>query len=81
MVVSCASPCIQGLSEPDEAEAMAMLVNNRLAESIANNTARFGGFASLSMHNATNAALELKRAVQELGFLGMFFFLLVYIGA
>ncbi|KAF9442821.1 amidohydrolase 2, partial [Macrolepiota fuliginosa MF-IS2] len=70
MVVSCASPCIQGISDPAEAESMAVLVNNRLAGTIANNTERFGGFASLSMHNATNAALELKRTVQELGFLG-----------
>lgn len=71
MVLSCANPCIQGISDPAAAESMAVTVNNRLAETIANNTERFGGFASLSMHNATNAALELKRAVEELGFLGM----------
>lgn len=74
MVVSCANPCIQGISDPAEAERMAVVVNNRLAETIANNTERFGGFASLSMHNATNAALELKRTVQELGFLGILMF-------
>jgi len=50
---------------------MAVTVNNILAESISNNTRRFGGFASLSMHNATNAALELRRTVKELGFLGL----------
>lgn len=71
MVVSCANPCIQGLSDPVEAENMAVTVNNRLAETIANDTERFGGFASLSMHNATNAALELNRTVTELGFVGM----------
>jgi 2,3-dihydroxybenzoate decarboxylase len=70
MVLSCASPCIQGISDPAEAESMAVMVNNILAETISNNTMRFGGFASLSMHNATNAALELKRTVEELGFLG-----------
>ncbi|KAF7759625.1 hypothetical protein Agabi119p4_11320 [Agaricus bisporus var. burnettii] len=70
MVVSCANPCIQGLSDPVEAENMAVTVNNRLAETIANDTERFGGFASLSMHNATNAALELNRTVTELGFVG-----------
>ncbi len=70
MVLSCATPCIQGFSDPAEAEKWAVTVNNRLAESIANNTGRFGGFASLSMHNATNAALELKRAVEELKFVG-----------
>jgi 2,3-dihydroxybenzoate decarboxylase len=72
MVISCAQPCIQGLSDSDAAADMAVTVNNRLASTIANNTERFGGFAALSMHNATEAALELQRAVKELGFLGMF---------
>ena len=72
MVISCASPCIQGFIDPDAAAAMAVTFNNKLASTIANNTERFGGFAALSMHNATEAALELQRAVKELGFLGMF---------
>ncbi|KAJ7772580.1 amidohydrolase 2 [Mycena maculata] len=70
MVISCASPCIQGIPDQASAEAMARSVNDQLAASIANNTARFGGFAALAMHNATTAAQELKRAVVELGFLG-----------
>ncbi|KAF8882799.1 hypothetical protein BD779DRAFT_1674761 [Infundibulicybe gibba] len=70
MVISCASPCIQGISDPVLAEQMAVDVNNQLAASISNSTDRFGGFASLSMHNATAAAMELKRTVTELGFLG-----------
>ncbi|KAF9007031.1 amidohydrolase 2 [Cyathus striatus] len=70
MVISCAQPCIQGISDPDVAMNMAVMANNRLAASISNNTARFGAFASLAMHNATVAAQELKRAVTELGFLG-----------
>ena len=76
MVISCASPCIQGLSDSDAAAVMAVTVNNKLASTIANNTERFGGFAALSMHNATEAALELQRAVKELGFLGTFSVLL-----
>ncbi|KAJ7346829.1 hypothetical protein DFH08DRAFT_869491 [Mycena albidolilacea] len=70
MVVSCAQPCIQGISDQADAENMARIVNDQLAATIANNTLRFGGFASLSMHNATAAAQELQRAVVELGFLG-----------
>ncbi|KAJ7772595.1 amidohydrolase 2 [Mycena maculata] len=70
MVISCASPCIQGISDQATAEAMARNVNDQLAATIANNTFRFGGFASLAMHNATTAAQELKRTVVELGFLG-----------
>ncbi|PPQ94277.1 hypothetical protein CVT25_004934 [Psilocybe cyanescens] len=70
MVLSCAQPCIQSFSDPVTAENMAVHVNNELAATIANNTERFGAFASLAMHNATAAALELKRAVETLGFLG-----------
>ncbi|THU76577.1 amidohydrolase 2 [Dendrothele bispora CBS 962.96] len=70
MVLSCVSPCIQGISDPTEAQEMAINANNQLADQIANNTLRFGGFAALSMHNATEAALELNRTVKELGFLG-----------
>ncbi|THU93386.1 hypothetical protein K435DRAFT_192334 [Dendrothele bispora CBS 962.96] len=70
MILSCASPCIQGMSDPVEAARMAVNVNNQLAAQISNNTLRFGGFAALSMHNATEAALELNRTVKELGFFG-----------
>lgn len=71
MVLSCANPCVQGVSDPVAAAALAVNVNNQLAATISNNTERFGGFASLSMHNATEAAQELRRTVKELGFLGM----------
>ena len=70
MVLSCANPCIQGISNPKDAEAAAIRVNYILAADISNNSARFGAFAALSMHNATVAAQELRRAVTELGFLG-----------
>jgi 2,3-dihydroxybenzoate decarboxylase len=70
MVLSCASPCIQGIPDPDDAAAMAIHVNDVLASSISNNTLRFGAFAALSMHNASVAAQELNRTVKELGFLG-----------
>jgi 2,3-dihydroxybenzoate decarboxylase len=70
MVISCVSPCIQGISDPEDAEVFARYVNDKLASTISNNTMRFGAFASLSMHNATVAAQELKRAINELGFLG-----------
>ncbi|KAF8968793.1 hypothetical protein BDZ97DRAFT_329211 [Flammula alnicola] len=71
MVLSCASPCIQGIADPVAAAEMAVTVNNRLAAAISNNTERFGGFASLAMQNATVAVIELKRAIQELGFIGV----------
>jgi 2,3-dihydroxybenzoate decarboxylase len=70
MVLSCASPCVQGISDPVAAAALATSLNDQLAASISNNTMRFGAFAALAMHNASVAAQELKRAVTELGFLG-----------
>ncbi|KAF8153948.1 amidohydrolase 2 [Crassisporium funariophilum] len=70
MVISCAQPCTQGIADPVAAASMAVFTNNQLASQISNNTERFGGFATLSMHNASEAALELQRTVKELGFLG-----------
>ncbi|KAI0310495.1 hypothetical protein OF83DRAFT_1154866 [Amylostereum chailletii] len=70
MVLSCASPCIQGIQDAANASAMATTVNNALADIISNNTVRFGGFASLSMHDPAAAAQELNRTVTELGFFG-----------
>ena len=70
MVLSCASPCIQGIQDPTNASAMATFVNNELASQISNNTVRFGAFAALAMHDPAAAAQELNRTVTELGFLG-----------
>ncbi|KIJ25638.1 hypothetical protein M422DRAFT_273395 [Sphaerobolus stellatus SS14] len=47
MVLSCASPCIQGISDPATAEAMAKKNNDALAATIANNTMRFGAFGTI----------------------------------
>ena len=71
MVLSCVNPCVQGISDPEAAAAFAVDVNNQLAAAISNNTARFGAFAALSMHNASIASQELRRAVTKLGFLGL----------
>jgi predicted TIM-barrel fold metal-dependent hydrolase len=70
MVLSCTSACIQGISDPVQAETLARAANDGLAAMIANNTMRFGAFAALPMHNATVAGIELRRAVTELRFLG-----------
>jgi 2,3-dihydroxybenzoate decarboxylase len=70
MVLSLVTPGIQAISDPVVAEASATAANNALAAIISNNTMRFGAFAALSMHNATQAAEELRRTVTELGFLG-----------
>lgn len=70
MVLSLSSPGIQTISNVTLAEEVATRANNDIAASISNNAMIFGAFAALSMHNATQAANELKRCVQELGFHG-----------
>jgi 2,3-dihydroxybenzoate decarboxylase len=70
MVLSCASPCLQGISDPVLADTLMTRVNDDTDSLISNNTMRFGAFAALSMHNATAAANELRRTVSEYGFLG-----------
>ncbi|KAE9407414.1 hypothetical protein BT96DRAFT_971371 [Gymnopus androsaceus JB14] len=76
MALSCSSPCIQGISDPATAESMAISLNNQLAAQIYNDvfhpniTGRFGAFAALSMHNASAAAVELRRACTRTGIPG-----------
>ena len=65
MVISCASPYIQRLSY--SVAAAAVTVNNQLASTIANSTERFGGYAALSMHNATETALSSNVQSKNLG--------------
>jgi len=70
MLLSVTSPGPQG--EPDRAKAqqMAVSANNWLAGEVKKNPKRFGALASLSMHDAAEAAAELRRAVKELGMFG-----------
>ncbi|GJE95646.1 amidohydrolase 2 [Phanerochaete sordida] len=70
MVLSCASPCVQGITDPTNASTTAISLNDELARQISNNTQRFGAFAALAMHDPAVAAAELRRTVTQLGFLG-----------
>ncbi|KAF7315459.1 Serine/threonine-protein phosphatase [Mycena indigotica] len=70
VVLSCASPCTQGIANQTVAEEAARTFNDGLAAAISNNTLRFGAFAALAMHDPAAAATELRRAVTQLGFLG-----------
>jgi predicted TIM-barrel fold metal-dependent hydrolase len=49
---------------------LATQANNDLAALISNNTMRFGAFAALSLHNASQAGIELRRAVTKLDLSG-----------
>jgi predicted TIM-barrel fold metal-dependent hydrolase len=53
-----------------EGVAIARAMNDHLAEAIARHPDRFAGFAVLPMQSPDEAAVELGRAVKELGFLG-----------
>jgi 2,3-dihydroxybenzoate decarboxylase len=70
MLLSVTSPGCQGERDPKKAAAMAVGMNEWLSGEVAKNPKRFGGLASLSMHDPAEAAAELKRAVKELGMFG-----------
>jgi predicted TIM-barrel fold metal-dependent hydrolase len=53
-----------------EAVELCRRVNNALAQQIAEHPNRFRGFATLPLHDPNAAADELKRCVNELGFVG-----------
>lgn len=71
MVLSLTSPGPQDEPDPKKAHDLAARANDYLATEVAKNPARFGGFASLSMHDPEVAAKEARRAVKELGHLGI----------
>ncbi|KAF4628330.1 hypothetical protein G7Y89_g9818 [Cudoniella acicularis] len=70
MLLSLTSPGCQGEADPVKAAKMAVEANDYLSGEVKKNPARFGALAALSMHDADEAAKELKRAVKELGMFG-----------
>lgn len=71
MLLSLTSPGAQGEADPAKARALAVEANDWLAAQVALNPARFGAFASVSMHSAADAVAEARRAVRELGMFGV----------
>ncbi|KAK5657888.1 hypothetical protein OQA88_2437 [Cercophora sp. LCS_1] len=71
MLLSLTSPGAQGEPDPVKARKLASDANDWLAAQVAQNPARFGAFASVSMHNAEDAVAEARRAVKELGMYGV----------
>lgn len=63
MLLSLTSPGPQGQPDPAIAEKTAREANDWLVAECAKHPDRFGGLAALSMHDATQAADELRRAV------------------
>lgn len=59
-----------GNLDHSESVALCRMVNDDLAQQISENPTRFKGFATLPLHDPTAAAAELRRCVDELGFVG-----------
>src|SRR5271169_784169 len=68
-VLSGVSHIVQELA-PDYAPELAATLNDRMAKAITRHPDRFRAFATLPMSAPTAAVDELRRAVEELGFLG-----------
>jgi predicted TIM-barrel fold metal-dependent hydrolase len=69
-ILSLFDPGVQ--EEPDVARAidLAQRANDELAETVRGIPQRFGGFATLATQDADAAAVELERAVSDLGLVG-----------
>ena len=69
-VLSQTAPGIQAISNSPDASAMARHANDALHTSIELQPRRFKGFAALNLQDIDAACAELKRCVNELGFVG-----------
>ena len=69
-VLSATSPGIQGIRDPGLEAETARIWNDYVAEAIQGHKNRLRAFACLPMREPDAAALELERAVKELGLVG-----------
>lgn len=71
-VLSLASPTVESIAGPDRSPNLARVGNDAQAEWVAAHPDRFPGFlASLPMNHPEAALSEAKRAIEELGALGV----------
>jgi len=70
MLLSLTANGPQGEPDPAKAQEIASSANDWLSQQVSLNPQRFGGLASLSMHDAKTASKELTRAVKDLGMFG-----------
>lgn len=68
-VVSHGANSPSALDHPEAVE-LCCAVNDSLAEQISQNPTRFRGFATIPLHDPIAAADEMRRCVNELGFVG-----------
>ncbi|HTB13611.1 MAG TPA: amidohydrolase family protein [Bryobacteraceae bacterium] len=69
-ILSHTVPGLGATTDKKKAVSDAPKINDFLAERIALHPKRFGGFATLPMQSASDAAKELERCVEQLGFQG-----------
>src|SRR5476649_44386 len=69
-VLSVTTPGIQGVAEAEMAVDLARQVNDFLAGQIQKRPTRYAGFAAVPMQDPAAAAIELERAIRQLGFKG-----------
>jgi 2,3-dihydroxybenzoate decarboxylase len=69
-ILSHTIPGLSATTDKNKAVNDATKINDFLAEKIARHPNRFGGFATLPMQSAPDAAKELERCIKQLGFQG-----------
>jgi 2,3-dihydroxybenzoate decarboxylase len=70
-ILSLTAPGIQIITDPATATAQSRRQNDFLAEQVARHPRRYSAFAAVALQEPANAIRELRRAVTELGFLGV----------
>jgi predicted TIM-barrel fold metal-dependent hydrolase len=70
-ILSLTAPGVQAVIDPDAATAEARRQNDFLAAQVARHPARYSAFAAVALQQPEQAVRELRRAVTELGFLGV----------
>lgn len=71
MALSLNSPTVQAVSDPAEAETLARVANDALAEMVRQRPDRFVALGSLPMQDPDRACRELGRVAEELNFSGV----------
>lgn len=69
-LLSLNAPAVQAILDRDEAVAVAVKANQRMAKAVKDHPDRYRALAALPMQDPEAAADELKRCVNELGFKG-----------
>jgi 2,3-dihydroxybenzoate decarboxylase len=69
-IISLNSPAVQARTDAKLAIEIAQRANDQLAEQVAKRPDRFRGFAALPLQDPDAATAEVRRAVEDLGFLG-----------